>query len=73
MDRLLQKSWPDSYRAQPEQAVPPVCRSMSVEQDGDVACVKISCAPVPSVSAHQHVDKTAELFVTAREVRNAPI
>src|SRR5208337_5218671 len=69
MDRFLPKSWPDSYRAQPEQAVPPVGRSMGVEEDGDVAWVKLSCAPVRSVSAHQHVDKTAELFVAAREVR----
>ena len=73
MDRLLQKSWPDSYRAQPEQAGPPVGRSMGVEEDGDVAWVKLSCAPGRSVSAHQHVGKTAELFVAAREVRIAPI
>lgn len=73
MDRLLAKSWPDSYRAQPEQAASPVGRSMGVKEDGDVAWVKLSCAPVCSVSAHPHIDKTAELFVTARKVRIAPI
>jgi len=69
MDGFLSASWPDSHRAESEQAIARVCRSVGIKQNGHVAWVKVSCTPVLPVPIHQHVYKLAELLVAAREVR----
>ena len=67
MDGFLSASWPDSHRAESEQAIAPVCRSVGIKQNRHVAWVKVSCTPVLPVPIHQHVYKLAELLVSRNQ------